>query len=122
MACLPLRLMIPTINFLEERLRSMIVQRMIVMSIETTYRRVTQDVFEKFIANPELAYAQWYAVGFPPDSTVAGARFQGEGDGNRTFSLGKEWHALHYLLTDESDLKKASQAPPPLGNVVLGGT
>jgi hypothetical protein len=32
-------------------------------------------------------------------------------------SLEKSWHALHYLLTGRAD-----EAPPPLGNAILGGT
>jgi hypothetical protein len=32
-------------------------------------------------------------------------------------SLEKSWHVLHYLLTGE-----AEEAPPPLGNAILGGT
>lgn len=32
-------------------------------------------------------------------------------------SLDKSWHALHYLLTG-----RAGEAPPPLGDAILGGT
>jgi hypothetical protein len=36
---------------------------------------------------------------------------------NIDFSLGKEWHALDFLLSG-----KDTQAPPPYCNVVMGGT
>ena len=44
----------------------------------------------------------------------AGVRFD-EPDGR--LLLDKSWHALHYLLTGRAD-----EAPPPLGNAILGGT
>jgi hypothetical protein len=44
------------------------------------------------------------------DAEPADAREEG-------LSLDKSWHALHYLLTGH-----AEEAPPPLGNAILGGT
>ena len=44
----------------------------------------------------------------------AGVRFD-EPEGR--LSLDKSWHAMHYLLTGRAD-----EAPPPLGNAILGGT
>jgi hypothetical protein len=39
------------------------------------------------------------------------------GPGPVGFSLDKSWHVLHFLLTGE-----VADAPPPLGNAILGGT
>jgi len=38
------------------------------------------------------------------------------GPGKNGLNLEKSWHVLHYLLTG-----KAEEAPPPLGNAILGG-
>jgi hypothetical protein len=40
----------------------------------------------------------------------------GTGSGRNGLDLEKSWHVLHYLLTG-----KPAQAPPPLGNAILGG-
>ena len=45
-----------------------------------------------------------------------GVRLPGENPGKEGLSLEKSWHSLHYLLTG-----KAEEAPPPLGNAILGG-
>jgi hypothetical protein len=45
-----------------------------------------------------------------------GINLQGGSDENG-LNLEKSWHVLHYLLTG-----KAEEAPPPLGNAILGGT
>lgn len=39
-----------------------------------------------------------------------------EGHEENGLNLEKSWHVLHYLLTG-----KAEEAPPPLGNAILGG-
>src|SRR5208337_3054685 len=46
---------------------------------------------------------------------AAGCGFQ-DGPGENGLNLEKSWHVLHYLLTG-----KAEDAPPPLGNAILGG-
>jgi len=46
---------------------------------------------------------------------AAGARAQ-DGPTEDGLRLEKSWHVLHYLLTG-----KTEEAPPPLGNAVLGG-
>jgi hypothetical protein len=96
------------------------------MSIEATYRRVTQEVFQELTCNPvgaaERAYSLWCPDDdpFDPESTVA--RYEKEEASGLVFRLYQEWHALHYLLTGEWDLNNPSRVPPPLGNVVMGGT
>lgn len=46
----------------------------------------------------------------------AGVKLPGEEPDEEGLSLEKSWHSLHYLLTGT-----AGEAPPPLGNAVLGG-
>jgi len=49
----------------------------------------------------------------------AGVNVAGGAEGSSTengLNLEKSWHVLHYLLTG-----KAKEAPPPLGNAILGG-
>jgi uncharacterized protein DUF1877 len=48
--------------------------------------------------------------------TEAGVVPGQDGPTEEGLSLEKSWHALHYLLTGT-----AEQAPPPLGNVIMGG-
>jgi Domain of unknown function (DUF1877) len=47
--------------------------------------------------------------------SAVGAGF-GIGPNEDGLNLEKSWHVLHYLLTGE-----AEEAPPPLGNAILGG-
>ena len=47
----------------------------------------------------------------------AGVKLPGEGADDEGLSLEKSWHSLHYLLTG-----KTEEAPPPLGNAILGGS
>ena len=52
---------------------------------------------------------------------LPGRRQEREGD-VRILLIGPFWHALHFLLTGDSELKPHPLPPPPLGNVVQGGT
>jgi len=52
-------------------------------------------------------------VARPPDV----ARSPSTGPGIQELNLDKSWHGIHYLLTGRID-----EAPPPLGNAILGGT
>ena len=40
----------------------------------------------------------------------------------RRLEIGKDWHALHFLLTGDGELRPHELTPPPLSNVVQGGT
>ena len=41
---------------------------------------------------------------------------------DRFLGIGPDWHALHFLLIGDGELKPHPLPPPPLGNVVQGGT
>ncbi len=46
-----------------------------------------------------------------------GVKLPGQEPDEEGLSLEKSWHSLHYLLTGVT-----GEAPPPLGNAILGGT
>ncbi len=90
------------------------------MSIEANYRRISPEKFAQLLADRDAAESFFY-----PSETAwhgeQGSETIQEAKGE-VFSLGKEWHALHFLLTGESELTSPSLAIPPLGDVVQGGT
>jgi hypothetical protein len=91
------------------------------MSIEASYRRVSPAKFSKLTAEPEAAlFTLQPLLRFPDDPEKSLAHMRAEEDSGLVFRLGKEWHALHFLLTGEADLDK--RIAPPLGDIVLGGT
>ncbi|MDB6030514.1 MAG: hypothetical protein JWM16_852 [Verrucomicrobiales bacterium] len=93
------------------------------MSIEASYRRVTPDEFAHLQRDPEAAQS-FFGTNLEdlenPESLIA--RLQEEESSDRYLSVGKDWHALHFLLTGDGELKPHPLPPPPLANVVQGGT
>jgi hypothetical protein len=93
------------------------------MSIEASYRRVTPEEFRCLQEDAEAAESFF---GFDldllddPEKLVASVEELESSD--RYLNIGKDWHALHFLLTGDGDLKPHPLPPPPLGNVVQGGT
>jgi hypothetical protein len=91
------------------------------MGIEASYRRVTPQEWarlEHFLDDVEsldpVECYEAYAGVADTDELRASERYLG---------IDKHWHALHCLLTGQiTSPSETSQAPPPLGNVVLGGT
>jgi len=103
-------------------------------SIEAFYRRVTPEEFARLQCDAKAAESF-----FCPrleelveelvrhteeldDSEKLAARRQEHEGGDRVLCVGTDWHALHFLLTGDSELKPHPLPPPPLGNVVQGGT
>ncbi len=82
------------------------------MGIEAFYRRLTPAEFDALMAAPPT---------FDPFVPNFEEMLAERGAG-KDFWLGKDWHALHFLLTGDASLDAPSPAPPPLGDVVLGGT
>jgi Domain of unknown function (DUF1877) len=91
------------------------------MSIEASYWRVTPEEFNELLADPKAA-GRFFGNDLEAlDNPEAVLETIEEREGNgRHLSLGTDWHALHFLLTGEGDVWKAT-VPPPLGNVVQGG-
>ena len=51
------------------------------------------------------------------------AKLQERESSDRYLGIGTDWHALHFLLTGDGELgEHGAPPPPPLGNVVQGGT
>jgi len=107
--------------------------------VEAIYRRVTPEQFaraqsdaktaESFFAS-NLSWEELLEIGRAQvreleESTdpveLLARRKEQEADVPYLF-MGTYWHALHFLLTGDSELKPHPLPPPPLGNVVLGGT
>jgi hypothetical protein len=93
------------------------------MSIEVNYRRITPAEFQRLQNDPQSAGSFF---GISPELLEDPEKLMAmmvERRNNRRFlDLGKDWHALHFLLTGDFDLKPHPLPPPPLGNVVFGGT
>jgi hypothetical protein len=102
--------------------------------MEATYRALSPAAFAKLLADREtgdpvsyILATLPYPLPYPPPSPLESFEQRADREeqqevAGQLFDLGKEWHTLHYLLTGESSLEEPSQAPPPLGNVVRGGT
>ena len=102
-------------------------------SIEAVYRRVTPGEFARFQSDAKSAESFFnpspedllqqtlhaFEEADNPDKLHAKAQEQ---EDFRILIVGTDWHALHFLLTGEGELKPHPLPPPPLGNVVQGGT
>ena len=95
------------------------------MSIEASYRRVTPEEFSKLQSDPKAA-SSFFGTNLEdldmgkPEALLA--KMQERESSDRYLGIGGDWHALHFLLTGDGDLKPHPLPPPPLGNVVQGGT
>jgi len=92
------------------------------MSIEANYRRVTTQEFAALQKDPKAA-ASFFGTNLEDldDPEALLARMEEQQSSDRFFALGKDWHALHFLLTGDGELRPHPAPPPPLGNVVQGG-
>jgi hypothetical protein len=93
------------------------------MSIEASYRRITPEEFKRLQADPKAAES-FFGTSLDDlgDPEKLLARVQEQESSHRYLGIDKDWHALHFLLTGDGELKPHPLPPPPLGNVVLGGT
>src|SRR4051812_15963954 len=91
------------------------------MGIEASYRRITPTEWEKI---KNLVTGADALVGSQLEQAYLEFAYSEElTSSDRYLSIEKEWHALHALLTgDLSDPSENKPFPPPLGNVVMGGT
>jgi hypothetical protein len=93
------------------------------MSIEASYRRVTAHELAKLQSDPKAA-SSFFGTNLDdldnPEALLA--KMQEREGSDRYLGIRGDWHALHFLLTGDGDLKPHPLPPPPLGNVVQGGT
>ena len=92
------------------------------MSIEASYRRVTPEEFSRLQGDPKAAES-FFGINLEdldnPEKLLAQLKEQESND--RYLSISTDWHALHFLLTGDGELKPHPLPPPPLGNIVHGG-
>lgn len=93
------------------------------MSIEANYRRVTPQEFARLQSDTKAAEA-FFGTSLEDldDPEKLLARMQERESSDRFLGIGPDWHALHFLLTGDGELKPHPLPPPPLGNAVQGGT
>ena len=93
------------------------------MSIEASYRRVTPEEFARLQSDAKTAESFFGRnledLDDPEELLV---RMQEQESSDRYLGIGKDWHALHFLLTGDGELRPHPLTPPPLSNVVHGGT
>jgi hypothetical protein len=95
------------------------------MGITATYRRVTPQEFSELQTDPEAAES-FFGLDLDsfdfsnPEAMLA--KLQEQKADERRFSLEKEWHALHFLITGDSSLESDTQLQPPYCNIVMEGT
>jgi hypothetical protein len=93
------------------------------MSIEASYRRIKPDEFKGLQADPKAAESFFgTSLDDLDDPEKLLARMQEQESSDRYLGIGTDWHALHFLLTGDGELKPHPLPPPPLVNVVQGGT
>lgn len=96
------------------------------MSINASYRRLTHEEFQKCLDDPiTAASANLFNLDEMDDDFEDNLgeefNFDAAAKSGRYLDIGKFWHGLHFLLTGNTDMDTTT-VPPPLGNVVLGGT
>jgi hypothetical protein len=93
------------------------------MSIEASYRRVTPEHFATLKNDPKAA-ASFFGTSLDDldDPEKLLVQMEEQERAGRFLPIGKDWHALHFLLTGDGELRPHALPPPPLGNVVQGGT
>lgn len=88
------------------------------MGMEASYVAMTPSEYGDLEADPDKAMEYFYGIS---DMGAWMHRRDVEAEAGERVSLDKDWHALHFLLTGD-DRMDEGLVPPPLGNVVLGGT
>jgi hypothetical protein len=91
------------------------------MGIEASYRRINAAEWDQL---QQLAESSQTLPGEDLYEAYAGIADSDElRSSDRFLTIDKDWHALHALLTGEiSNPSSIQPVPPPLGNVVIGGT
>ena len=92
------------------------------MSIEASYYRVTSAEFTRLQNDPKAAQS-FFGTSLEDldDPAKLLAKMQERESSDRYLGIGTDWHALHFLLTGDGELKPHPLPPPPLSNVVQGG-
>ncbi len=89
------------------------------MSINGIYRRLPPEEFTALQADPAAADA-YFGRAFEDDSEI-GPYYDALEASGFYLDIMNDWQGLHFLLTGRAEMD-TTEEPPPLGNVVLGGT
>lgn len=90
------------------------------MSIEQSYRRITQAELSRLLADEEWALS---FLGVDLEDVDAMVNHQVNLQSSKNYlSINKDWHVIHFLLTGEHELNDSYQAQTPLQKAVMGGT
>ncbi len=93
------------------------------MSMEKSYRRMTTEEFERLRDDPAAAaLLLGFSLELLDDPEKLMAQFEAREADERYLNIGKDWHALHFLLTGDAELRPHPLPPPPLGDLVFGGS
>ena len=88
------------------------------MGITASYLALPPEDYVSLESDLEAAEEFFYGM---EDFDAMDQRREEEKAQGRRLSIEKDWHAIHYLLTGDPGMEE-HVVPPPLGNVVLGGT
>jgi len=96
------------------------------MSIEGNYTRISPQEFSRLKKNRKAPTASSVPplklLEKNPEAVFEWLRERRSGE-HSSFTIGTDWHAMHFLLTGDAQLgEKGSRPAPPLGNVVQGGS
>ncbi len=96
------------------------------MSITASYQRMTPAEFQKCLDDPlAAAAANLFNLDEMDDDFEDNIGeefdFDAAAKSGRYLDIGKFWNGLHFLLTGKAEMDSTT-VPPPLGNIVLGGT
>lgn len=90
------------------------------MSVEQSYRRITQAELSKLLADEQWALS---FLGLDLQDVDAMVNYQMSLQSSENYlSIGKDWHIIHFLLTGEHELSESYQAQTALQKAVMGGT
>ena len=103
------------------------------MSINAKYRRITPEELAQFQRDPESIgpffgldrFDQLEEMDINDDEFDEDAFLDAPApvdEPERLLDIMSEWQAIHFLLTGEVTFESKSKVPPPLCNVVMGGT
>jgi hypothetical protein len=91
------------------------------VGIQASYRRLSQEEFERLIQDPEYADAYFGFNIHDEDMEAREAYRQQLEESGRYLDIGKDWDAIHFLVTGLAASHEANQVEPPLGNLIMGG-
>ncbi len=94
------------------------------MSINFSYRRLSQGELDELLAGSAEIYKKWFGpadLGADDVDDEFEALYERLEQSKQYLDINNTWQAIHFLLTDEFCFQGQSQTPPPLRNVVMGG-